>query len=246
MFMWLLSWQCKTAAATMYVTRAALQRRYPPNRDAPTTNYTDLVLATESFVEAPRLQESFNNREPTLLNVGMMAQKYKGQDDLLRAARICLDRGIPIRVRFVGDGVYRGEFEQLAQSLGLAELCTFLGKLPGGDAIRNEIDRSDIFVLPSRQEGLPRALMEAMARAAPCIATTVGGNAELLDAQDLVPPDNPEALADAICAALSEERGLERRSSRNLNHAQSYRFDEIKKRRFAFYNTITDIARGAR
>lgn len=230
-----LKWQCRQAAAAMYVTREALQRGYPPNPANPRHNYTDLVLDDAAIVLEPRPAASFNPDHPVVVNVGMMIQLYKGQDTLIEAAKICSERGLPIEVRLVGDGPFRSELEALAERLGMSANVKFLGKLPGGAAVREQIDQCDIFALPSRQEGLPRALMEAMARGAPAVGSTVGGIPELLDAPDLVPPDDAAALAGAIIAACASAASLAQRSQRNLNRAGDYRFAAMKARRIAFY-----------
>ena len=62
----------------------------------------------------------------------------------------------------------------------LRDRVRFRGQLTTPVDVRAELDRADLFVLPSRQEGLPRAMIEAMARALPCIGSSVGGIPELL------------------------------------------------------------------
>lgn len=75
-----------------------------------------------------------------------------------------------------------------AGRLGVADRVTFVGTVPAGAAVRAHLDAADLVVVPSRTEGLPRALIEAMARGLPAVGTTVGGIPELLADVDLVPP----------------------------------------------------------
>lgn len=242
LFQWmsvrLVRWQCKRAAVTTYVTQSALQRRYPPGNPDRSHYWTDIVLADSAYLTAAREKSSFNTACPTLLSVGMMFQLYKGQDTLLEAAKICIESGMDLRVRFVGDGPYRATLEQLASSLGLSEKITFVGKLTGGEPVREEIDRSDLFVMPSRQEGLPRALLEAMARGAACITSNVGGIPELMTDEDMVPANDPAALASALLRVAQDPAELERRSARNLRRARDYHYQIVRQRRSAFYEDL--------
>jgi L-malate glycosyltransferase len=114
----------------------------------------------------------------------------------------------------------------------------FRGNLPSGQAVRAALDAADIFVLPSRQEGLPRALVEAMARALPCIGSTIGGIPELLPPADLVPPGDAEALAAKIREVAADPARRARMSAANLAKAGDYREAELHDRRVAFYREL--------
>ena len=92
-----------------------------------------------------------------------------------RGVRPCAHQGLDVRLCLVGDGKHRPELERRAAALGVSERIEFRGQLASCELVRQELDRADLFVLPSRQEGLPRAMIEAMARGLPCIGSTVGG-----------------------------------------------------------------------
>src|ERR1043166_5635017 len=110
---------------------------------------------------------------------------YKAPDVLIRAVAQCVAAGFDLTLHVVGDGKHRPELEQLASALGVSDRVIFLGLLPAGAAVRERLDRSDLFVLASRCEGLPRAMVEAMARSLPCIGSTIGGIPELLPEDDM-------------------------------------------------------------
>jgi phosphatidylinositol alpha-1,6-mannosyltransferase len=133
--------------------------------------------------------------------------------------------------------------EDLGRALGVDGRVRFAGLLPAGAAVRAELDAADLFVLPSRAEGLPRALIEAMARALPAIGSNVGGIPELLPADALVPPDDEQALAAAIAAAVRDPAWLDRMSAASLARAQEFRADLLASRRRAFYERVRAAAR---
>src|SRR5207302_3928988 len=128
--------------------------------------------------------------------------------------------------------------EARAKALGLNGAVQFRGQVVSADAVRAELDRADLFVLPSRQEGLPRAMIEAMARGLPCIGSTVGGSPGLLPVEDLVPPGDASALTRKIHDVLGDPQRMARMSARNLEKAREYRKDVLSERRRVFYEHV--------
>ena len=132
--------------------------------------------------------------------VGTVAnfRPQKDYPNLLQAARLLADRGVPVRFVAVGQGAEEQETRDLRDSMGLTENVILTGLRE--DAVR-VMGACDIFTLASQWEGLPVALMEALALGLPVVATEVGGIAEVMrDGVDavLVPPRDPVALADAV------------------------------------------------
>ena len=147
----------------------------------------------------------------------------KGYDVLLSAAGQTLERGTAVRFVSVGDGPLRHDLEHRRAALSLGERFVYLGE-------REDVPRllaaADMFVLPSRQEGLPLALMEAVCSGLPLVTTAVGEVPNLLtDGTDalVVPPEQPGALADAIGQMARHPELRERLSSAVLSLAA--RFD---------------------
>lgn len=227
---------CGRACATAYVTEQALQRRYPPGPHAFVTHYSSIELPPPAFVNAPRNPIRFNVRK--LIFVGTMAQLYKGPDILIDAVSRCVKNGRDIELVLVGSGQYQLKLESRAVAHGLANRVRFRGQLTTPEAVRAELDQADLFVLPSRQEGLPRAMIEAMARALPCIGSMVGGIPELLPAEDLVPPNHASALAQKICEVLADRSRMAHMSVRNLEKASHYSDVTLTHRRKAFYQHL--------
>lgn len=231
--------QCRQACACAYVTQYVLPQRYPSGDGQFSTYYSNTNLSPESILARPR-SIGAQARPFQLITVGTFDTLYKGQDTLLEAVKLCRLRNLSVSLVLVGDGRRRGEIELLAQRLGVAEYAHFVGQLRSTAAVRDELDKADLFLLPSRTEGLPKSVLEAMARALPCIATDVGGTPELLPAENLVPPDNPELLAQRIEEVLRSPERMEKMSSRNLATSRQYRPEVLRERRVAFYSVLRD------
>ncbi len=225
--------QCQDACAATYVTREALQRRYPAGPNAYSAHCSDVELDDSTYVDAPR--DDFSNAH-RLVFVGTLEVLYKGQDVLIRA--LAQSKLKNVQLTMVGDGRCRKELETLASTLGVASRVTFTGTLAAGQKIRDTLDQADIFVLPSHQEGLPRAMVEAMARGLPCIGTTVGGIPELLQTEDLVEPGDVAGLANKIDECLGKPDRLAQMSKRNLDTARQYHADVLVARRREFFEVL--------
>ncbi|MGB3204779.1 MAG: glycosyltransferase family 4 protein [Crinalium sp.] len=226
--------QCAGACAAAYVTEHILQNRYPPALEAFSTHYSSIELPDSAIVNFPRPPYQ-GRRTFTLLTVGSLAQLYKAPDTLIDAVAVCVREGLDLKLILVGDGNYRAELEARTARLGLGERVLFCGQLPSSEAVRVQLDRADLFILPSRQEGLPKAMIEAMARGLPCIGSTVGGIPELLPPEDMVPPNDVTALALKIREVVTNPERMADMSSRNLEKAKEYRDEVLRKRRIAFY-----------
>ncbi|PNU04064.1 hypothetical protein A8V01_05525 [Novosphingobium guangzhouense] len=235
LFVWMTKWQCRHAVASAYVTREALQKRYPPRDRASSFSFTSIDLKDEAFATAPRAAGSFPEGTLHLVMIGNMQKNLKGHDTMIDAIAMLKRRGITVTADFVGFGENLANFKAKADAEGVGELINFCGKLPNGKPVRDVLDRGDLFILPSRQEGLPRAMLEAMARALPAIATRVGGTPELVQEDCLFEPGDADRLADMIGNLVDRRDELAAISERNLTVAREYHADAIKKKRDAFY-----------
>jgi glycosyltransferase involved in cell wall biosynthesis len=154
-----------------------------------------LGIAPDVFVSARENSKLENVLE--ILCVGRLVPS-KGHLILLRACAALVAKGYMFRVRLVGAGADRKHLEVFAKQVGIAAI--FEGA-KSHDEIRQLLNHADIFALASFAEGVPVALMEAMAMEIPCVSTSIAGIPELIrDGFDglLVPASSVEALASAI------------------------------------------------
>lgn len=139
--------------------------------------------------------------------VGMVArlQTVKGHRFFIEAAAEVLRRRTDAHFVLVGDGPLRTEIASQAAELGITNHVHMLGDRAD---VSRLVSAFDLLVLASLHEGLPNAVMEAMAAGVPVVATGVGGTKELITAGEtgyLAPPANSAALAERICFALGDE-----------------------------------------
>src|SRR5215217_3346231 len=227
-----------------------LPQRYPPAQDAVAKFFSSIELKDEAFIYSdvdltdetafafsPRSWPT-NDSSIKIVTVGSLAQMYKGPDLLIEAVAKCSREGLNCSLKLIGEGKYRAELEARVKALGLAKRVSFLGQLPGGEAVRMHLDQADLFVLPSRTDALPRAMIEAMARGLPCIGTTVGGIPELLPDEDMVPPNDAGALARKIQEVRGDPMRMIRMSARNIEKAKEYREEILHERRVSFYKHV--------
>jgi glycosyltransferase involved in cell wall biosynthesis len=234
--------QCRKAACNLYVTEQALQRRYPPGTGDRSSVFgvSDVELPDAAFASGAPVPVDDQRRRFRIAFVGALEVGYKGLDVLIEAVAACVRTGLDAELTILGTGRQRSLFEAQASRSGLSNRVTFLGSVPAGEPVRRELDASDLFVLPSRQEGMPRALIEAMARGLPCIATRVGGVPELLPEEALVAPGDAAELAGKILELAASPARRGRLGARNLDRARCYREDLLQPRRLAFHRCLRD------
>lgn len=178
----------------------------------------DNFVDTETFRpsapgEKDRLKERFGYRGQILVLYAGRLVPRKGVDHLLRAWTRVAPAHPDARLLLLGEGPLRQELEALARALGAVNTARFGG---GVDNVAEYLRAADLFVLPSLQEGMPNALLEAMATGVRCVATRIGGVVDVVGEGHsvvLVPPAHPGALAGALGLCLG---GVDRCEARGL------------------------------
>jgi glycosyltransferase involved in cell wall biosynthesis len=132
--------------------------------------------------------------------------EVKGQTHLIEACRLLVERGVDVNCHLVGDGPWLDRLRQQASQAGLTGRVHFRGRMTRHE-IAELLRASDVSAAPSvptadgRREGIPVAIMEAMASGLPVVASDISGIPELIEHQRtglLVPPNRPDLLADAL------------------------------------------------
>jgi starch synthase (maltosyl-transferring) len=180
-------------------------------------------------------------QEHLLLWTGRL-DPIKGLDTLLAAAAL-LPGALRWRLLLAGDGPLAGALANQAAALGITNRVKFLGRR---DDVPRLLKTADLFVFPSRTEGLPNALLEALAAELPVVATQVAGNRDVVThgvTGRMVPVDDPPALAGAIMQALEN-----RAESRQLAEAgrawvvENFDLAACVRRYLAVYSELMPVA----
>jgi glycosyltransferase involved in cell wall biosynthesis len=177
------------------------------------------------------LPQDFFDKEPVVTFAGRL-YRLKGPDVYLKAAASIYRRDPRVRFLLIGDGPMHGELVLLAKQLGLSHVVRFVTEVP---SVREVFSKSSVAVSPSRSEGFPTTVLEAMAGGVPVVASRVGGIEELInDRVDgfLFESENAEGLASVITMILS---------SKEMATEIGTRAREKVKRLFRFEETVAQI-----
>ncbi len=166
-------------------------------------------------------------------------EQPKDYPNLLRAFALLKKKTTEIVLLLVGDGQLRSEMGHLVRVLNIEESVRFLGlrkDVPG------LLQASDGYVMSSKWEGMPIVLLEAAASGLPIVATLVGGNQEVVSpgAGILVPPGEPEQLADAMnrIMLLSEDERLRMGAAARAHVDKSFKLESVVDRWEEIYRDL--------
>lgn len=221
------------AQSVIYVTKHTLQKRYPANDKAFSTFASDVFI--ENRINS--VKKYPQNKTIKLLCIGSLEQMYKAPDIVLKAVSKLIKEGKDVQLTWLGHGKFREEMISLAESFQIDSNVNFLGSVSGKEVI-DYLDKSDVFLLVSRTEGLPRAIVEAMARAVPCIGSNVGGIPELIHPDLLVQVENEDDLSDKIELVMSSEAAYSKYSEYSIQRASEFDFSTLENRRKLFFKSV--------
>ena len=207
-----------------------------------TSSFTaaDLDQAGEGLVDPPASGGESSARGVTrLVWAGRMAPE-KDLRTLLRAVTLLRAAGWPAQVTLIGDGPERSRLEAQARTLGISDAVTWLGYVGDRERYLAALRASDLFVLPSLSEGVPKVLVEAMACGLPVIASSAGAIPELLGGGRrgrLFRPGNEIDLAAAIRATAEDPAGLRRFRAAGVAWAADHTAERQAERLVAWMRT---------
>lgn len=227
--------QCRLASFSSYVTEFALQNRYPPKNSKVTEHASSISLSEEFFYT----KRDYKNRAPNWIFVGTLEQMQKAPDILIKAFSLVLKKNPKAKLTVVGDGREKERLMNLAKTLGAQDAVDFVGHLASSELVREKLLENDYFALPSRGEGLPRAMIEAMACGCLCVGSNIGGIRELIDHDWIAKVNDPQDLAQKMLSIMklsSEE--AQTLALKNNEQAKKYLKKKLDRRRFDFYTKV--------
>ena len=149
------------------------------------------------------------SRPLQLVYIGRVARE-KGLYETLQGLRLAHELGVDARLVIAGSGAEEARLRRYAQALGIGSRVCFVGPIFGNDKVKL-LSGADVMVLPSYSEGLPYALLEAMAAGVPVIATPVGAIPDVVSDGIhgfLVPPRDGKSIAESLAVLAGDREKL--------------------------------------
>ena len=224
----------------IYVTERFLQGRYPSRNRTLACSDVELVVpdqAAECRLRAAQI-DPWPARRLRVGSVGAIDIVYKGHADVIRALGRLRASGVDVEYRIAGGGD-PARLRQAAADAGVSDLVTLSGRVPH-DKITDWLAAIDLYVQPSHTEGMPRALLEAMAIGAPALASRVGGMPEVLPEDRIFKAGDVDALAKLIAATTPASAAADTR--RNLERARDFESYVLQQQRSAFFHEFATHA----
>lgn len=241
---------CLNANGVSYVTQYALQEQYPSrarisgkNTEEYFESYYSSIILKDGFFAPARDYSKIGNKVKLVHTANNINNDVKGHDVVIEVVKKLNDLGIDASVTFIGDGDLRPELEKMAEVLGVCTKVVFTGLLGSAMDVREKLLDADIFILPTKAEGLPRAVIEAMAVGLPCLSTPVNGIPELLEKEYMFDPMDSQGFTEKIIELLQNPEKMGQTSMRNINKAREYEETVLQQRRIEFYTKLKNLAK---
>lgn len=218
----------------LYVTSSFLQGRYPSKANNQINCSNVEIVIDDTFLDKRKIFMDDTRDRIKLGMMGALGSKYKGFDTAIKAMSNLIDLGHKGYFLEIVGGGDSDEIVNLIKKHNLSQYVKIIGTLSHPDGIFAWLDSIDIYLHPSRVEGLPRALIEAMSRACPCVGANVGGIPELLDEEVLHEKDDYNRLTELVLELKESSIAMEQ-SLNNFNKAKEYSKVNLDQKRTEFY-----------
>ena len=230
-----------SADYALYVTEEFLQKRYPcKNKTVGVSNVVINEISSEIRQKRSERLAQTDYCDITLMTSGAVNVWYKGQHFVIRAIPLLNQMGVRVKYYCVGQGD-PSYLKKVAQKCGVEDQVVFTGAVSHDEVFRF-IDRCDIYIQPSLQEGLPRALVEAMSRGCPAIGARTGGIPELLPNSCIVRRKSVKDIANTVKKML--DNGLEQYSNKSFLRAEDFQSDKLDLKRNAYFEYVCNSIEG--
>jgi glycosyltransferase involved in cell wall biosynthesis len=225
------------AIRTLLVERV----RVPPSKVVSIPTGVDLEEFHPSRVDPLRLRKELGlNQTTSLLGMVAVLRSWKGHLVFLQALRRMHEKHPDVQAVLVGDGPFRSVIQDAIRCHGLESHVHLLGHR---EDVAETLSALDVVVSASTAaEGIPQALLQALAMRRPVVASDVGGIPEVIRPGDtgwLVPPGDPQVLGEAILEALADREGGQRMGERGRKMVEAeYSLERMGERMEALYRAV--------
>ena len=228
----------KKAKYVNYVSRRFLQEEYPTKGKSVGVPDVFLEMPQDKVLEnrLKRIQ-SMNAQTPTFGLIGSLDVDYRGQKTLMNVIKELEKNEIYAKARFLGGG-NKERWVSYAKQLGIQDRIFFDGILPPGQKVLEWIDNIDILIMPTKQETLGRAIIEAMSRGCLVIGSLETAIGEQIGSDCLAYSDDCRAHVDIIKRMLEDQDYIEYCAKENFYRAFKYTNAQTDKIRLKFFEMI--------
>ncbi len=230
----------KKAKNVIYVSNEFLQKRYPNKNNNIGCSDVNLWYIDENVLKK-RLKKIESKKKDDIYKLGIIGSlnvNYKGHSQAIKALSILNNSNV--QLHFLGAG-NKEKWQQLAKKYKVEEQVFFDGVLPGGEKVYEWMDELDLYLIPSLQEGLPRALVEAMSRGCPAIGAKTGGIPELIGKEVIFGRKQYKKLAEMINNVIYDKTKLKEMANRNFQKSLEFDNEKLKLKKQKFMKNILNI-----
>ena len=229
----------KKADYVIYVSEKFLQNRYPTKAKNISCSDVNLEEFDQSILEKRLKKIETSHMTLKLGMIGSLDINFKGHEQAIKVLPLLTDSFKSVELHILGAG-NKSKWVDLAHSLGVSSSIFFDGTLPSGRAVYNWMDSLDIYLIPSLQEGMPRALIEALSRALPAIGNNVGGIPELISADYIIQKKDYKSLAKKISLLATNKDKMKEQAIANFYHAHKFEKNLLETKKDKFYSEILE------
>ena len=221
---------------TIYVTQQYLQSKFPS--EGISVGISDVEIAKMGDVVLKERIEKINAySDSTVYKMATIASvdaKLKGLIYALKAIKRLQRKGLQVIYYLIGEG-NQTYLKTKALKYGISNQIVFTGSMPHND-VYDFLSEMDLYIQPSVTEGLPRAVVEAMSRALPCLGTNIGGIPELIPSEMLF----KKKSVNQICSIIEglTKNSLKKYATISFNRAKEFEQEKLKKKRDEFFNVF--------
>lgn len=222
----------KKARMVFYVTNEYLQKHYPTCGENIFLSDVEIQNIDQEILDKriSNISLKKNNSEWSIGLIGSLATNHKGVDTAIRAISRLREEGLNVRLQILGNGDEK-KWIEYAIRYNIKDFVDFCGTLPSGNLVNEWLDEKDIYIQPSITEGLPRAVIEAMSRGCPIVASNVGGIPELIDVDFLIPPKNDFYLFVKLKSLINDKNIIMEQINKNFNESKKYQIETLNNKR---------------
>ena len=231
------------ANGVSYVTKSYLQGKYPHNKKNKNTfvsYYSSVELEKENISKVSKKYSNIKIFKIVHVSNAINSD-IKGHYTLIKAFKNVCEHYDNVQLIIVGDGNKLSEYKHYVIEKGIEDKVLFTGRISDKKELNRILCEADLMVLPTKMEGLPRTIIEAMAVGLPCLSSPTAGVPELLDEQYLFLPQDVRGFANKIMYLLEHTDELERMSEMNLKKSYEYESKVLQQRRKKFYDELKKV-----